>query len=416
MMHDAMTTAYTRAMKNIAAAVLLSFCLPACMMGELVDEDDVTLSDIEYDADADADFESPRHLGAWDPSAVPSAGTPSPGREIVQAQVMANKLQAEAVVASNVAVTMKHVRYCTRKFLGVCTRSTTPSEFSAWEIHGVKQTRQKDTYLTTLAPSSRSAIENIVFFSAGQQGLDATFTDTTPNVLTGQPDGYRSMCNGTCSSRTVYIDGRSLAVRLMSHPTFARSKTLYVLVFDAQFNFNYGADAKMETENAFNAYIKGLVDTYRIQRIILGGSSRGGALAFRLAHRFLSNNTYPNAKIITEGFDAVFVKNQELGATSTLYDNPLNSGSYRGRYANVYSYFAPYSDRFASEQIVGGQEAVIISGARGVVYRTYDVDYGWWSQRWVDMKHSDIGRDYNSPHTISKAYDHILLSMSRLGM
>lgn len=376
-------------MKELAIVLLVSLCVPACVMEEFVEDVDEDTAEIALIDDVD--------------NAERSLDTLRAGMDAYD-------------VASSVAVTMKHVRYCTKRFLGVCTKSTTPSEFSAWETHGVKQSRQKETYLAKRAPSNRSAIENIVFMSAGQQGLDATFTDTTTNVLTGQPGDYRSQCKGTCFSKTVLIDGRSLAVRLMNHPTFSTTNTLYVLVFDAQFNFNYGADAKLKVEKAFDSYIQGLVDNHRIQRIVLGGSSRGGALVFRLAHRMLSNNTYPNAKIITEGFDAVFVQNQELGSTSTLYDNPLNSGSYCGRFANLYNYFEPYSDRFASEQIVGGQEVVIISGARGAAYKPYDVDYGWWSQRWVDMKHTDIGRDYNSPHTLPHAYDHILLSMSRLGM
>ena len=403
MMREASAATYTGAMKPTIAVLLASLCLPACLMAEFdpapddADDDELALSDSGFDPELESESREIESDGA---GKLPSR----------------YDQQAKAAIASSVAVTMKHVRYCTKKVLGVCTSSTTPAEFSAWQTHDVKDSRQKETYLATLAPSSRSAIENIVFFSAGQQGLDATFTDTTNNVLTGQPEGYRSMCNGKCFSATVWIDGRSLAVQLMNHPTFNRSKTLYVLVFDAQFNFNYGADAKMKVENAFHDYIRGLVDTWRIQRIILGGSSRGGALSFRLAHRFLSSNTYPGAKIITEGFDAVFVKDQELGATSLFYDNPLNSGGYKGRYANVYGYFAPYASRFASAQIVGGQEAVIISGARGVVYSPCDVDHGWWSQRWVDMEHSDIGRDYNSPHTLPGAYNHILLSMDRLGM
>ncbi|GAB4562900.1 MAG: hypothetical protein Tsb0020_11620 [Haliangiales bacterium] len=399
-------------MKALSVALLVSLCVPACVMDDFVDDAG------DYDAELALGEDGDEY---GDEYAAALALADDVGEDVGDLSIRDEAGDAVGDVAafattSSVAVTMKHVRYCTKRFLGVCTKSTTPSEFSAWQSHDVKDSRQKETYLAKLGPSNPSAIENIVFLSAGQQGLDATFTDSTTNVLTGQPGDYRSQCKGTCFSKTVYLDGRSLAARLMGHPTFSTSNTLYVLVFDAQFNFNYGADAKMKVERAFDSYLQGLVDNHRIQRIILGGSSRGGALVFRLAHRMLSNNTYPNAKIITEGFDAVFVQNQELGSTSFMYDNPLNSGSYKGRFADVGSYFAPYGNRFASAQIVGGQEVVIITGARGAVYQPWDVDYGWWSQRWVDMKHTDIGRDYNSPHTLPLAYEHILLSMSRLGM
>ncbi len=369
--------------------------IPACLAGEVNLSDEAEYA--EYYAD-DTEFASEEY-----------------GTDNQQAQ---EAIETYAL-HDDIAVTMKHVRYCKKRALGVCTKSKTPDEFAAWKTHDVKDSRQKETYLATVTPGSKSAIENIVFLSAGQQGLDATFTAAPRNVVTGQPDDYRSLCKGKCFSKTVYIDGRSLASRLMMHPTFARSKTLYVLVFDAQFNHNYSASHKTKVERAFDTYIQGLVDRYRISRIIVGGSSRGGALAFRLAHRFLSQNRYPNAKIIAQGFDATFMKNQELGSTGVFYDNPLNSGGYKGRYADLDDYFARYVSRFASSQIVGGQEAVITSGARGSVYRSYDVDYGWWKQTWVDMEHNTIGRSYRSENlarTVDHAYRDILHSMNRLGI
>lgn len=309
-------------------------------------------------------------------------------------------------------VTMKRVRYC-GGFL--CTNATTPSEFRYWEDHNVDRDKQRETYIASLNPG-RTNIENIVFFSAGQQTLTSTgaFLSTT-NVLTGQPEDYKNGCTGNCASAGRYLDGRSLVVYLMNQPRFATSKTLYVLVFDAQFNFEYSSGERQKMENAYFAYLTANVDATRVKRIVLGGSSRGGALSYRLAQRFRGDSRFSSKALVVEGFDATTKTGDELNATSTLFTNPLNS-SWKGRYLNIAAEF-PNRNLLALNQIASGQEAFALTGARGFVYTTYSSDFGWFRQKWVNIKHGDIGSDYNyRSETMEYAAEHIESKFTEFGL
>ncbi len=308
-------------------------------------------------------------------------------------------------------VTMKRVRYC-RNWL--CTKATTPSEFRFWENRNVDRGKQRETYIAVINPG-RSNIENIVFFAAGQQSFTSGVSVATANVLTGQPKDYKKNCKGKCRSASRRIHGDSLAVYLMNQGKFSTGKTLYVLAFDAQFNHEYGSSEKNKIENAYYDYLVNNVDYWRIKRIILGGSSRGGALAFRLAKRFRGDWRYDTKATIVQGFDATFIKHQELGATTTLYTNPLNS-SWKGRYTNISAQF-PNRVKLALNQMVSGKEAVPLSGARGFVYRTSNVDYGWFKQKWVNIPHGDIGSNFAYKNqTVDYARNHINQKLAEFGL
>lgn len=329
---------------------------------------------------------------------VDALSTAVPSRAVAEVQAMSTSLP-------NYNVLLKRVRYCKN---WLCTRAETPSEFREWEQANVDRGKQRETYISVLSQPPISQVRHVVFISAGQQTtLDGNGYN---NVLTGQPADYKKNCKGQTRSCWRTIDGRSLARRVLASGIFPLSSTLFVLVFDARINYEIGSNEKQKIENAYFQWLTHRASSSQLETIYLAGQSRGGCLAYRLGKRFRDHSGYRSVPLIVQGYDAVCNKQQgEFGTTGTKYDNPLNSRYYSWRIDMAAQF--PYRTDLALKQIHAGQQVVWIApfGVRALTYRSYDVDLGWWRQNWVNLEHSDMGRNYaNRPYTLDPGMQHLL--------
>jgi len=131
--------------------------------------------------------------------------------------------------------------------------------------------------------------------------------------------------------------------------------------------------------------------------VLMVGSSRGGALASRLAKRLMGDSSpVRHARILVATLDAVANKEQgECGITTGTTTNPLN-GSYRAYKAALSDYFAdPTPERLSIYQVIGGAKVVPLQPtnvARAFINDgtpTFDYSFSW-----VDRGHTDIGRPW----------------------
>ncbi|MCB1318739.1 MAG: hypothetical protein KDK34_00715, partial [Leptospiraceae bacterium] len=219
---------------------------------------------------------------------------------------------------SNLTVNLERVRYCKN---WLCTKQTTPSKFRYWEEEGVGRGHQRDTYIATISQPSRSNVENLVFFAAGQQPPG----NGVPNSLTGQDDKYKKNCEGRTASCNRSIDGRSLTRQVMASGMFPMNRTFMAVAFDTQFNHLRSSDEKADMERAYLRWLLDKAYSSNVKRIYLAGSSRGGCLVMRLAQAIRENYSYRNIPLIVHSFDGVCKRTQnELGTYNSKIYNPLN--------------------------------------------------------------------------------------------
>ncbi|MCR9143800.1 MAG: hypothetical protein NXI24_16255 [bacterium] len=306
-------------------------------------------------------------------------------------------------------VKAERVRYCKNTF---CTRATTPSRFQEWEQENVDRGKQRETYIAVVSEPPRGSVENVVFLSAGQQTtLDGNGYN---NVVTGQPEKYKKNCKGKTASCWRQIDGRSLARHIINSGKFPLSKTLFVLVFDARFNYEISKNEKNKIENAYYRWLTNRVYSHKLKRFYLAGQSRGGCLAFRLGKRLRAHSSYRNVPMILQGYDAVCDKGEgELGTTKTKYGNPYNS-NHHGFYTNLSGQF-PHKTNLGIRMVVGGGAVVPVLGVHAFVYTRGNTGQGGWhEQTWVNLDHSEMGREYSkSPYTIDPGLNHMHRSLAR---
>lgn len=179
---------------------------------------------------------------------------------------------------------VERARYCTSRFLGICTGSSSPSHLSFWEEAGVSNDNQKKLYLSVWSdPKGRSRYsslpkaKHVALFFAGQQTGSGK-----RNGITGQYAGYENGCKGDTAYCYKYFDGDGLAKRVYSGGSFPLSETLFAVVLNAQFNHTMSSGNKQETLNGYINWLKNNADFANLKSVYLAGSSRGGCLALRL--------------------------------------------------------------------------------------------------------------------------------------
>lgn len=307
------------------------------------------------------------------------------------------------------SVTLKRVRYCTKTFAGICTKSSSPYEFRFWGDAGVSKTHQKSTYIGVYSDPGKSAVRHITLFMAGQQTGNGS-----ENVVTGQYANYKSGCDKKTKSCVRPINSRSLAYKVKHSGVFPSAETFGAVIYDAKFDYLFSQREKNRVEDAYYNWIKDHFYSSHLETIYMSGSSRGSILALRLAKRFKADFPSNTVKIIIGSFDGVAHHGTgELGTSYSSYDNPYNSGFFKGWYTNLSNYY-PYKSGLSIFHVVGGSEVIPASSARGFAYSGNDVDYGWYRQNWVDLRHTTIGRDYgammhNSSEKIVDAHFDFLL-------
>lgn len=320
-------------------------------------------------------------------------------------------------------VRLERVRYCTKTFLGVCTKFATASEYSKWNSYNVDGGKQRETYIARMNQPSRSSTKYLVFLAAGQNppgnGVD--------NVVTGQKAGFKKNCEMKTSACTRYIDTRSLAYRVMQGNNFPTSQTFMAAAWDTRFNQTVSSSEKTKILNAFTDWLLNKAYKSNVKGIYLAGSSRGGCLAMRMAKKMINEKGYNNIPIVVHSFDGVCKKSQnELGTYSSQIDNPVSSKSDRKSWKTDMNAQYNYKSKLRIRHLSTGDEVVwIVTGvhsftdkyATGSYYSKYYGSNKWYEQQWIDMSHTDLGRTYgNSANTITPFINHLNSAWSYFGL
>ncbi|HEY3444814.1 MAG TPA: hypothetical protein VGK67_00565 [Myxococcales bacterium] len=254
------------------------------------------------------------------------------------------------------------------------------------------------------APATRTAL---VFLSAGQK---ASSGSSHENGLTGQSGYWDSSCNDV-SCANVTLDARSLAMKLRAQGWFPPATTWFAVANDSNFDHLFDTTTKQQMVTGFANWLTEQVRP-ETTAIYLGGSSRGGCLAMRMAQSLRANPALDGIQLYVSSFDGVCKNSQgELGTTNTKINNPVRPwGTFYGGWATALT--SQYSNRTNLHifHVVGGAEVVPASGIRA--FAAYsgsppstgsNLDWGWYKQTWVKWAHKEIGNPYTEPSSGNQA-------------
>uniref|UniRef100_A0A7S1VLL4 Feruloyl esterase n=1 Tax=Grammatophora oceanica TaxID=210454 RepID=A0A7S1VLL4_9STRA len=235
----------------------------------------------------------------------------------------ARRLQEQRRTQSGVPIDLKPIRYCESKgrrwgFWTFCSSHGYPhGEF--WNNAGAAGLNEDDALFATMGSvPSPSDIEYIAIFSSGEEIDD-------DNVVSGaMADSEWDTYQNPSQPRTV--DGRSVAAQFYDDEVrfLPRSKTLYLTVWDPEFNHIDSLRSKTNMLEGYAQYLTSKVNWSNIKGVVLSGSSRGGCFAFRLGEYLRINNAPPTTGFAIAALDAVCnVAQNEFGVTSSTLENPL---------------------------------------------------------------------------------------------
>jgi hypothetical protein len=297
-------------------------------------------------------------------------------------------------------VVAHHVRYERRLF----GWEENPG-FTYWKKAGVASLCRERIWIAEVWRPRADQIRSVVFACAGQQGTRYTWS-AEANIVTGQSAAWRG--DKADRRRTVPIRRKSVAGLVYEDGVsdegrrygFTPADTLFVLVFDAAFYYSLSSDNKRKAEDGYYAYLLDRIGPQpeNVRTLVTLGSSRGGALACRLAKRFRqASSPVRDARVLVGTLDAVANRDQgECGITSGTVTNPLN-GDYLAYKAALSSYLGdPSPGQLGMYQVIGGAKVVFVqffNVARAFINDgapTFDYSFSW-----VDRSHKDIGRPWH---------------------
>lgn len=254
------------------------------------------------------------------------------------------------------------------------------------------------------APSVRNAL---VVMSAGQKISSSGHT----SGVTGQASNWDNTC-GDVSCPNVSLDGRSLAMKLRHLGWFPAATTWMAVVNDNNFDHLFDSGKKQQILNGFVRWLEGQVRP-ETRAIYLAGSSRGGCLMMRMAQQLRNNTSLDGIDIYVSSFDGVCKYSQgELGTRGDKINNPVRPSltSYGGWATDLSAQF-PRRAGLHIFHIAGGEEVAPLTGIRA--FSAYagssppktgsNLDWGWYTQRWVKWKHKEIGNPYTEPASSDRA-------------
>ncbi len=249
------------------------------------------------------------------------------------------------------------------------------------------------------APATRTAL---VFLSAGQK---ASSSSSHENGITGQAGSWDSSCNDV-SCPNVTLDPRSLAMKLRAQGWFPPATTFFAVANDSNFDHMFGSTTKQQMVTGFANWLAGQARP-ETAAIYLGGSSRGGCLAMRMAQSLRANPALDGVELYVSSFDGVCKHSQnELGTTGTKINNPVRPwGTFYGGWATALTNQYPNRANLHIFHVVGGAEVFPATGIRA--FAAYsgssppstgsNLDWGWYKQTWVKWAHKEIGNPYTEP-------------------
>ena len=312
--------------------------------------------------------------------------------------------------AANVGVTMRPLRYCSdKRWWGCKTRSYPYGGY--WNNNGMSTDNQNKAFFATMGSvPSRSNVQYIAIFSSGQQGSSGG--DDVRNAISGATDNWKWNTDENGSEPRSVRDG-SVAERFYNDQTrfLPRSKTLYLSIWDPQFNHMASSGEKTDTLNGYADYLNSKVYWSNIKGVVIAGSSRGGCLAMRLSQHLRTRfNLGSNTKFAVASVDGVCKYTQsELGTTSSTMDNPVHSGSWKVYKTDMNGQFpSSVRDRYCILHLAGGEEVTGVAlgvrafghsgsacGSTGGCTLTHNGNV-WYKQTWNTLCHTCAGRDISN--------------------
>lgn len=273
---------------------------------------------------------------------------------------------------------------------------TDHNEYPEWKNEGIWTEYRKNTFISKLWEPSRGNVRTMVMLVAGQQGFSGS--SGSSNCLTGQNHTWDKDWGKGDKSRTTRLNGQSLAAKLANSGYFSSSNTFFSVVLNSNFNYENTSGAKEKAENAFTKWFLKHGYSNQVDRIILLGSSRGGALATRVAREIRNHSGWSNTPIFVGLLDAVAnnLQNELNTANQPTCPNPLN-GNYYSRYANLGAYFSGVTKPKIRHIATG---APVVAGA---VHSFCYSQTSWYEHSWANLSHTQIGRCNNKE---GDAYDY----------
>ena len=261
--------------------------------------------------------------------------------------------------------------------------------YPQWKNEGIWTEYRKRVYISEYWKPSKSSAKTLILIAAGQQGSSGL--SGSSNCVTGQdPDWDKDWGKGD-KSKTKYLATNSLADRLIHSGRFSSSDTAISVVFDANFNWEYTASAKDKAEQAFSDYLLNKGYSSTVERIILVGSSRGGALVTRVSKNIKKRSGWSSVPVYVGLVDAVPNSDQnELNTKGNPYCyNPYNGG-YFARKSDLAGYFSGVSKPQIRHVVTGA--GVVSIGGIGLIHAYCADQTSWYTQSWANLTHTQIGR------------------------
>ena len=291
--------------------------------------------------------------------------------------------------------------------------------FQFWSELDVPLDVRKRIWLAEVWRPSAENIENVVVLLAGQQGPRYGWASYA-NIMTGQPTKWRPKSHQKMAdialgknsiAGEIYDDGMR---REGEKYGFTPHNTLLILVGDAGFYYMLPSKKKKQLVGAFEKYLLHRISgtENQINTIYFGGTSRGGALAFRLTKRFLENEAFIATHFLLATLDAVANPHQrECSTYKEKSHNPLDAKLFAHK-ADLRQFFSSrLSQSLDVFQVVGGSSVIAENIDRLGVVRPF-VDKSYISQqehhkgllqqpftytvRWVSEPHTIIGRSWST--------------------
>jgi hypothetical protein len=259
-------------------------------------------------------------------------------------------------------------------------------DYSEWKNEGNWTEYRKKTYISRYWNPGTSNAGTMMLFIAGQQGSSGS--SGCSNCVTGQNETWDTNWGKGDRSKATSIKDLSLAGRLIDSGYFSPYNTFIGIVFNSNFNWGNTPSAKVKAEKAFTNWFLKHGSYNRVERIFLFGSSRGGTLAMRLSKKIKQRSGWNNVPVFVGILDTVPNQGQNELNTSgqPTCTNPLNS-NYYSRRADLNAFYNGLVKPKIYHIMTGAPAAL------GVAVHAFCADASsWYSQRWENLKHTQIGR------------------------
>ena len=271
-----------------------------------------------------------------------------------------------AVLAQSTTASVDKVRYC-RSIWPVCN-DTTDHEYRFWPEAGVDDSTQKQTWISRYNEPPVEKTEHLVFLAAGTRLGD----EADPSLVTGQ-SGWEHHAGREHQFNNA-IQDPSLAYQLFQRGIYSRENTFVGLGFDSRYRGGMEEATLDRIVEAHYRWLRSKFDPARLKTVYLGGHSRSGVLAIRLARRFKAD--FPAVPVIVDAFDPVARTSSfgapnsgpdrdDMGVYTESIDNPTvpyprNTGGLndKGNWSwktNLREQFPIKTDFYLSNYINGGR-------------------------------------------------------------